>query len=168
MDLAVTGLSDGADAERGGVLSLEEARAQLASLLAGETDLIANAANFTAFLNDQLTAVNWVGFYFLQGAELVLGPFQGRPACVRIPSGKGVCGTCVATGDVQRIADVHAFPGHIACDIRSRSELVIPLKNGTTIVGVLDIDSPQTDRFSRADQHYVETLLAEFSHAQFS
>ena len=163
MDQAFSFETDAADA---GVstssLPLAEARAQLAALLAGERNLIANASNFTAFLNAQLADINWLGFYFLEGEELVLGPFQGLPACVRIPVGRGVCGTCVATGEAQRVADVHTFPGHIACDTRSRSELVLPLFNGSRCVGVLDIDSPLPDRFSVEDQRYVEELLHEF------
>ena len=149
------------------LLPLAEARAQLLALLAGETDLIANAANFAAFLNTQLADINWVGFYFLRGDELLLGPFQGRPACVRIPVGRGVCGSCVSLGATQRVDDVHAFPGHIACDIRSRSELVVPLFDGAGIVGVLDIDSPRPARFTAADQHYVEVLLDAFAGSQF-
>ena len=149
-------------------LPLEEARQQLRGLLSGETDLIANAANAGAFLNTLLSEINWVGFYFLQGQELVLGPFQGNPACVRIPVGRGVCGTCVATGETQRVADVHAFAGHIACDPRSRSELVVPLSDGARIVGVLDIDSPFPDRFSAETQDYVECLVDDFARLQFA
>lgn len=160
-------------------LPLAEARQQLGGLLGGETDLIANAANVAAFLNTLLPDINWLGFYFLQGEELVLGPFQGAPACVRIPLGRGVCGTCVASGVSQRVADVHDFPGHIACDPRSRSELVVPVRAAEgisedisdgiaeRIVGVLDIDSPVTGRFSAADQSYVEALVDEFSTRQF-
>ena len=141
---------------------LEEARSQLAALLEGEPDLVANAANTSAFLNEVLPDVNWVGFYFLRRGELVLGPFQGRSACVRIPVGKGVCGVCVASGETQRVDDVHAFPGHIACDVRSRSELVVPLRFDGEIVGVLDIDSPLSGRFSEQDQAYVESLVTVF------
>lgn len=144
-------------------LPVEEARVQLAALLAGEVDQIANTANFVAFLNTLLDDINWVGVYFLRGDELVLGPFQGRPACVRIPVGAGVCGTCVASGEAQRVADVHQFPGHIACDVRSRSELVLPLLAGDQVIGVLDIDSPLTSRFSADDQGYVEVLRDEFA-----
>ncbi len=150
------------------MLSLEEAQQQLTGLLDGEPDLIANAANFSAFLNQQLVDINWLGFYFLQGDTLVLGPFQGRPACVRIPVGKGVCGTAVACRTTQVVADVHAFPGHIACDHRSRSELVVPLFDGTAIVGVLDIDSPLPDRFSAADVAYAEALARLFCRLQFA
>ena len=150
--------SDGALADR----PLSEACAQLASLLEGETDLIANAANTSAFLNTVLPDINWVGFYFLRGEELVLGPFQGQSACVRIPAGRGVCGTSVATGAVQRVDDVHAFPGHIACDERSRSELVVPIRRAGAVIGVLDIDSPRPARFTASDQVYVEALMAVF------
>ena len=149
-------------------LPLSEACQQLTGLLSGETDLIANAANTAAFLNTLLPDINWIGFYVLQGDELVLGPFQGEPACVRIPVGRGVCGTCVASGDTQRVDDVHAFPGHIACDVRSRSELVIPVRAQGSVVAVLDIDSPSVARFSVDDQNYVEVLVDEFSKHQFS
>jgi GAF domain-containing protein len=149
-------------------LPLAEARQQLAALLSGEPDLVANAANTAAFINTLLGDINWVGFYFLKDKELVLGPFQGQPACVRIPVGRGVCGTSVASGETQRVDDVHAFPGHIACDVRSRSELVVPLRNASAIVGVLDIDSPTPGRFSTADQAYVEALMDEFAALQFA
>ncbi|MDP5071233.1 MAG: GAF domain-containing protein [Congregibacter sp.] len=150
------------------LLSLIEARQQLTGLLAGEPDLIANAANMAAFLNTLLPDINWVGFYFLQGEQLVLGPFQGKPACVRIPVGRGVCGTCVATGETQRVDDVHAFAGHIACDIRSRSELVVPVCARGEVVAVLDIDSPSIGRFSVDDQFYVVALAHEFAKHQFA
>ncbi|WP_405270693.1 GAF domain-containing protein [Congregibacter sp.] len=148
-------------------LSVSEARQQLAGLLSGEYDLVANAANTSAFLNTLLPDINWLGFYFLKDDELVLGPFQGNPACVRIPVGRGVCGTCVASGETQRVDDVHAFPGHIACDIRSRSELVIPIRADGEVIAVLDIDSPSTGRFSEDDQSYVEALIDEFTLHQF-
>ncbi|WP_116367189.1 GAF domain-containing protein [Parahaliea mediterranea] len=149
------------------MLPLDEARLQLTGLLSGEPDVIANAANFSAFLYEQLDDINWLGFYFLRGDELVLGPFQGRPACLRIPVGKGVCGTAVAQGVTQVVADVHAFPGHIACDVRSRSEVVVPLWQGDTCTGVLDIDSPTHNRFSAADVAYVEALAALFCELQY-
>ena len=161
--LAVTG-SGGAAPHR---LSMEEARQQLRGLLAGEQDLVANTANTAAFLHSLLSDINWVGFYFLKGDELVLGPFQGNTACVRIPVGRGVCGTCVATGQTQRIDDVHSFPGHIACDIRSRSELVVPVRDATGIVAVLDIDSPSPGRFSAEDQTLIEALVNDFTALQF-
>jgi GAF domain-containing protein len=148
-------------------LPLAEARQQLGALLEGESDLVANAANTSAFVNGVLPDLNWVGFYFLRGDELVLGPFQGAAACVRIPVGKGVCGTCVATGETQRVDDVHAFPGHIACDARSRSELVVPVRAGSELVAVLDLDSPSPARFSAEDQAYVEALVEVFADCQY-
>lgn len=151
-------------------LPREEAIAQLRGLLAGETDLIANTANMSAFLNGILPDINWVGFYFLRDGELVLGPFQGRAACVRIPVSRGVCGACARSGQTQRVDDVHAFPGHIACDLRSRSELVVPLRPhgapDAPLLGVLDIDSPTPVRFSAADQDYVEALVDAFMQLQ--
>ncbi|WLD92388.1 GAF domain-containing protein [Alkalihalobacillus sp. AL-G] len=132
---------------------------QLNALLEGETDQIANLANASALLNTFLEDVNWVGFYLQRGNELVLGPFQGLPACVRIKVGKGVCGTAVKELKTMRIKDVHQFPGHIACDSASRSEIVVPIhKNGKTI-GVLDIDSPSTSRFDEVDQKYLEQFV---------
>ncbi|OEC00238.1 GAF domain-containing protein [Lysinibacillus sphaericus] len=136
---------------------------QLDALLTGETDRIANLGNASALLNQFLTDINWVGFYLLQEDELVLGPFQGLPACVRIPIGRGVCGTAVTTKETLVVKDVHAFPGHIACDAASQSEIVIPLIRQEKVIGVLDIDSPIKNRFSQEDQagleHFVETLL---------
>ncbi|WP_353854929.1 GAF domain-containing protein [Bacillus sp. Bos-x628] len=128
---------------------------QVEAITAGEPDLIANLANAASLLYHSLSDVNWAGFYLAKNGELVLGPFHGLPACVRIPSGKGVCGTAFATGDVQRIADVHSFPGHIACDAASQSEIVIPLKVNDEIIGVLDIDSPVKDRFDEIDETYL-------------
>ncbi|MBE9537591.1 MAG: GAF domain-containing protein [Proteobacteria bacterium] len=149
-------------------LSLVDARLQLRGLMQGEPDLVANSANFSALLAQQLADINWLGFYFLQGQELVLGPFQGKPACVRIPLGSGVCGAAVVQDKTQLVPDVHAFPGHIACDIASRSELVVPLHDGTGVIGVLDIDSPLTDRFSADDVQYIELLAREFCSLQFA
>jgi len=143
-------------------LPADEAATQLKALLASEDDPLANAANFVAFLALQLRDINWVGLYRRAGAELVLGPFQGRPACVRIPVGQGVCGTAVASGETQRVADVDAFPGHIACDAASRAELVVPLWRDGEVVGVVDIDSPQPGRFSAHDQALVEALAAAY------
>lgn len=148
-------------------LTLEDARLALRGLMAGEADLVANAANFSALVAEQLADINWLGFYFMKDDELVLGPFQGRPACVRIPLGQGVCGSAVASGETQVVPDVHAFPGHIACDVRSRSEVVVPLRDGNHIVGVLDVDSPSTGRFTAEDVHYLESLAAEFCRLQF-
>lgn len=133
---------------------------QLEALLAGERDAIANSANAAALLYHTLPEVNWVGFYFLRGNELVLGPFQGRPACVRIPTGTGVCGAAVAGRKPVLVEDVLAFPGHIACDTASRSELVVPLIARGNILGVLDLDSPSPARFDREDQTGIERIAS--------
>lgn len=124
----------------------------LGGLVAGESDPIANMANAAALIWESLPDVNWVGFYRNVGGELVLGPFQGRPACIRIPFGRGVCGTAAATGQVQRIDDVHAFPGHIACDGASNSEIVVPIIRDGEVIAVLDIDSPKEARFTAEDE----------------
>jgi GAF domain-containing protein len=136
--------------------------AQAEALLAGERDRIANAANLSALIYHALPELNWVGFYFYDGTELVVGPFQGLPACVRIPLDKGVCGSAARTGQTQRIADVHAFPGHIACDAASRSELVVPLLRNGALIGVFDLDSPVPDRFDVQDQTGLEAIAAIF------
>ncbi|RJG08776.1 GAF domain-containing protein [Pseudomonas cavernicola] len=136
--------------------------AQLESLLADERDFIANAAQFSAFLFHELEDLNWAGFYLNHQGELVLGPFQGQVACVRIPFAKGVCGAAAATRQTQRVDDVHAFPGHIACDSASNSELVIPLVKDGRLIAVLDLDSPKLARFSEADQRGLEQLAAIF------
>ena len=136
--------------------------AQLRALCGDEPDMLANAANFVALLHSAMDDVNWMGIYVLRGDELVLGPFQGLPACVHIPVGKGVCGTAAERLESQRVADVHAFPGHIACDAASRSELVVPLIVSGTLIGVFDIDSPSADRFTQADQAGVEKLCETF------
>ena len=133
---------------------------QLAALIAGEPDPIANAANTAALIYHGLPNLNWAGFYFCNGAELVLGPFQGKPACVRIPIGKGVCGTAAARGTSVLVPDVHNFPGHIACDPGSRSELVVPLIEDGSVLGVLDLDSPLPARFDELDRAGCEQLLA--------
>lgn len=135
---------------------------QAASLLAGEPDRTAKAANFAALLFHGLDDLNWLGFYFYDGTELVVGPFQGKPACVRIPLGKGVCGTAASTGQTQVVADVDAFPGHIACDSASRSEVVVPLTKDGQLIGVLDIDSPTPGRFDEADRNGFERLASVF------
>jgi L-methionine (R)-S-oxide reductase len=135
---------------------------QLSSLLEGERDSIANAANTAALLYRTLPDVNWVGFYFLKGKELVLGPFQGQPACVRIAIGKGVCGASAERRESVVVPDVNAFPGHIACDSASRSELVVPLIQSGAIVGVLDLDSPSLARFDEADRKGCEELAAVY------
>jgi len=133
---------------------------QARALLHGERDRVANAANLSALVYHALPALNWVGFYFFDGIELVVGPFQGLPACVRIPLDKGVCGAAARTRGTQRVADVHAFPGHIACDSASRSELVVPLVRDGELLGVFDLDSPQPDRFDADDQRGLEAIAA--------
>src|SRR5215469_1622538 len=132
--------------------------AQLEALLEGEPDRIANAANMAALIYHGLPDLNWAGFYFRRGQELVLGPFQGQPACVRIPFGKGVCGTAAARGETVLVPDVHKFPGHIACDPVSQSELVVPLIEDGRVIGVLDLDSPRRARFDEADRAGCENL----------
>ena len=124
----------------------------LEALVSGESDPVANMANASALIFETLPDVNWVGFYRNVGGELVVGPFQGRPACIRIPFGSGVCGAAAATRQLQRIEDVHAFPGHIACDNASNSEIVVPLIRDGELIGVLDIDSPKTGRFTEEDE----------------
>ncbi|HDS1818009.1 TPA: GAF domain-containing protein [Pseudomonas putida] len=136
--------------------------AQVQALFADERDFIANAAQFSAFLYNQVDDLNWAGFYLNRNEELVLGPFQGQVACVRIPFSKGVCGAAAATRQTQRVEDVHAFPGHIACDSASNSELVIPLVKEGRLIGVLDLDSPKVGRFSEVDQLGMERLVAIF------
>lgn len=135
---------------------MNELISQLEALLEGEEDTIANLANASAALMESLEGLNWAGFYLLRGQELVLGPFQGKPACIRIPLGRGVCGTAAERDQTQRVEDVHAFPGHIACDSASRSELVVPLHHDGKVVGVLDLDSPRLDRFSPEDEALLE------------
>jgi GAF domain-containing protein len=135
---------------------------QARGLMHGEADRTANAANLSALVYHALPDLNWVGFYFFDGKELVVGPFQGLPACVRIAIGKGVCGTAAATRRTQVVPDVEAFPGHIACDSASRSEVVVPLFTGDTLVGVFDIDSPVLDRFDADDQRGLEALAQAF------
>ncbi|MGK8426647.1 GAF domain-containing protein [Bacillus cereus] len=136
---------------------------QLDALLTGESNVVANLSNASALLNQFLDRVNWVGFYVTEGTQLVLGPFQGMPACVRIPFGRGVCGIAAETKTTQLVADVHQFPGHIACDSASNSEIVVPIVKEGAVIGVLDIDSPEKNRFDEVDQRYlekfVETLL---------
>lgn len=134
----------------------------LGALLQGERDLVANAANTAALIYDALPGLNWAGFYLYKSGELVLGPFQGKPACVRIALGKGVCGTAAARRETVLVEDVHAFPGHIACDSASNSEIVIPLIRGTELLGVLDLDSPQHGRFAAADARGLEALAKIF------
>ncbi len=141
---------------------------QAKALLDGEDDLIAAMANFSALINDALEDLNWVGFYLLKNKQLVLGPFQGKVACTRIPLGKGVCGTAASERKTLRIADVHQFDGHIACDGASNSEIVIPVMHEQQMVAVLDIDSPSLARFSETDQAGLEKLVNSFENALFA
>lgn len=139
--------------------------AQASALLAGERDAGANSANLAALLFHGLPDLNWAGFYWLKDGGLVLGPFQGKPACVRIALGRGVCGTAAATGRTVVVPDVHAFPGHIACDSASASEVVVPVVKGGRLVGVLDLDSPLPARFDEDDARGLEALVAAFAEA---
>jgi len=132
---------------------------QCKSMIEGERNRIANLANVAALLFHGLEDLNWAGFYLVDHKELVLGPFQGKPACIRIPIGRGVCGTAAASKETQRIKNVHDFPGHIACDSASNSEIVIPIVVDHHVVGVLDIDSPLLDRFQEIDQQYLEAVV---------
>lgn len=136
--------------------------AQAHALLEGERDRIANAANLSALVYHALPSLNWVGFYFYDGRELVVGPFQGLPACVRIPLDRGVCGAAASTRQTQLVRDVHAFPGHIACDAASRSELVVPLVLDGELIGVFDLDSPEPARFDEDDQRGLEAIAGAF------
>jgi GAF domain-containing protein len=145
----------------------EELAEQARGLLAGERDRVANAANFASLVFNALPAINWCGFYFFDGTELVVGPFQGKPACVRIALGKGVCGTAAVEGKTQVVRDVDAFPGHIACDAASRSEIVVPLLDDTRVdggrlIGVWDVDSPDIARFDDDDREGMERLCTIF------
>jgi len=146
--------------------SKPEQYAQLAgqarALLHGESDRVANAANLSSLVYHALPELNWVGFYFHDGNELVVGPFQGQPACVRIALDKGVCGAAARTRRTQRVADVDAFPGHIACDSASRSELVVPLQKDGELIGVFDLDSPVPGRFDEDDQRGLEAIAGIF------
>jgi GAF domain-containing protein len=134
----------------------------LRALLAGERDLVANAANTAALIWEALPDLNWSGFYLYKSGELVLGPFQGKPACVRIALGKGVCGTAAERRETVLVEDVHAFPGHIACDSASNSEIVVPLLRGAELLGVLDLDSPKHARFTSLDARGIESLAGIF------
>ncbi len=135
---------------------------QAKALLEGERDRVANAANLSSLIFNQVPELNWAGFYFFDGTELVVGPFQGKPACVRIPLGKGVCGTAAFERKTQLVEDVNAFEGHIACDPDSRSEIVVPLYKGDELIGVLDIDSPRAGRFDAEDREGMERLAEIF------
>jgi GAF domain-containing protein len=140
----------------------QELLAQTSALISDESDFVANMANISALLFEKLLNVNWVGFYRVITNELVLGPFQGKIACIRIPIGKGVCGTAVSEQTTQRIGDVHLFAGHIACDATSNAEIVIPVKINGNIIAVLDIDSTQFDRFDKQDQIGLEAIITLF------
>ncbi|ACA86415.1 GAF domain-containing protein [Shewanella woodyi] len=140
---------------------------QAQALLSGEDDLVAAMANFSALINDAVEQLNWVGFYLLKDEQLVLGPFQGKVACSRIPLGKGVCGTSAAEKKTMRVDDVHQFDGHIACDSASNSEIVIPVFDNNRLIGVLDIDSPILNRFTKTDQIGLENLVKSFESALF-
>lgn len=144
-------------------VNYDELVQQAEGLLSGQKHRIANAANLSALIFDSLPEINWAGFYFLEGNELIVGPFQGRPACVTIEMGRGVCGTAAATRTTQRVEDVHAFEGHIACDPASRSEVVVPLIVDGQVIGVLDIDSPNPGRFSAEDQAGIERLAEVYA-----
>ncbi|QYJ76909.1 GAF domain-containing protein [Shewanella sp. FJAT-52076] len=140
---------------------------QAEALLSGEDDMVAAMANFSALLNEHMDDLNWVGFYIRREDTLVLGPFQGKVACTRIPWGKGVCGTAAATDTTQRVADVHQFDGHIACDSASNSEIVVPVRHQGRVIAVLDIDSPSFSRFDETDQAGLETLVRTLEKALF-
>ncbi|MBZ8172898.1 GAF domain-containing protein [Staphylococcus cohnii] len=133
---------------------------QVSSLIEDESNMIAILSNVSALLNDSLDQINWVGFYLVEDNELILGPFQGHPACVHIAIGKGVCGAAVAKDESQLVADVNVFPGHIACDANSKSEIVIPIHKDSNVIGVLDIDAPITNRFNNEDKQGLENIVA--------
>ena len=137
-----------------------ELASSLQALIAGEQDWIANLANASALLYQSLPDLNWAGFYLMKGGELVVGPFQGKPACVRIPLGKGVCGTAAAQRQTIVVPNVHAFPGHIACDAASNSEIVVPMIRDAAVIGVLDLDSPKVERFDAQDREGLERFVA--------
>ncbi|MEC4724330.1 GAF domain-containing protein [Shewanella sp. D64] len=145
----------------------ESLNRQTQGLLAGEDNFVAAMANFSALINDSLDNLNWVGFYLLKDGQLILGPFQGKVACSRIPLGRGVCGTSALQKQTFRVADVHQFDGHIACDSASESEIVIPVFNKGELVAVLDIDSPILNRFTETDQIGLENLVKSFESALF-
>ena len=146
-------------------VAADDLLSDLAGLFAGETDAVANAANAAAAIWQHVDRINWAGFYFLKGGELVLGPFQGRPACVRIPLGRGVCGTAAARRETLVVADVHDFHGHIACDAASASEIVVPLLRGGELLGVLDIDSPEQGRFGAGERALFEAVARAWTGA---
>ncbi|OIS30229.1 GAF domain-containing protein [Staphylococcus cohnii] len=132
---------------------------QVAGLIEDESNMIAILSNVSALLNDSIDQINWIGFYLIEDNELILGPFQGHPACVHIAIGKGVCGTAVAQDNTQLVEDVNAFPGHIACDANSKSEIVVPIHKDNNVIGVLDIDAPITNRFNNEDKQGLEAIV---------
>ena len=132
---------------------------QVSSLIEDESNMIAVLSNISALLNDSIDQINWIGFYLIEDNELILGPFQGHPACVHIAIGKGVCGTAVAQDKTQLVEDVNAFPGHIACDANSKSEIVVPIHKDNNVIGVLDIDAPITNRFNNEDKQGLEAIV---------
>lgn len=134
---------------------------QIRTILEGERDVVANLSNVSALLNEALQDINWVGFYLMKQGSLILGPFQGKLACIHIPVGRGVCGTAVQTGELQLVKNVHEFPGHIACDSASNSEIVVPMVYQGKVIGVLDIDSPLFERFDAVDAMYLEQIVAD-------
>ena len=148
----------GSDAALSGEELYRELQSGARALISGEPDAVANMANVAALIAQLMPDLNWAGFYRVVAGELVLGPFIGKPACIRIALGQGVCGTAAATGETQRIDDVHAFPGHIACDAASASELVVPVKRGGAVIAVIDLDSPKRARFSAEDARGIEAL----------
>lgn len=160
MTFTISDAAYGTDTPEAKQAMYADLRSQLQGLLAGETDLIANTANFSSLVFNTMPDLNWAGFYFLKGDELVLGPFQGKPACIRIKKGRGVCGSTVEKGEAILVPDVHAFPGHIACDVNSRSELVVPVfAAGGAIAGVFDLDSPLPNRFDASDLAGIASLV---------
>ncbi len=160
MTFTLSDTAYGTDTPEAKLAMFDDLRPQLTGLVHGESDLIANTANFSSLVFNSMPGLNWAGFYFLRDDELVLGPFQGKPACIRIKKGRGVCGTTVVEGKSIVVADVHAFPGHIACDVNSRSELVVPVRGvDGEIVGVFDLDSPLPNRFDQTDADGIEALV---------
>ncbi|MBV6321113.1 GAF domain-containing protein [Duganella violaceipulchra] len=160
MTFTLSDTAYGTDTPEAKLAMFDDLRSQLTGLVHGESDLIANTANFSSLVFNSMPGLNWAGFYFLKGDELVLGPFQGKPACIRIKKGRGVCGATVVEGKSIVVADVHAFPGHIACDVNSRSELVVPVRGvDGAIVGVFDLDSPLPNRFDQTDAVGIEALV---------
>ena len=142
---------------------MKEKLAQYRALIESETDVIAVMANTSAFIMEHISGLNWAGFYQMKGDELVLGPFQGRPACYRIGHGKGVCGYCAVNRKSIMVPDVHAFPGHIACDAASKSELVVPIIHNGILFGVIDLDAPDYDHFTDTDKLFIEAIAEIFS-----